>query len=143
MKSEKLLSLLKKEQWRFITSVMWVAFCFGLFFFIINSQFLLQYRETEEMLQEGLLLFALKYFGIAIALFLLPVLVIFVYISNKIFGPVYAFERHIRALIQGENPPDFQLRKGDHLQRLKTLARDIDPLLRSQKNKPKRTKNGE
>ena len=97
----KTLIIMREEQWRFIRQVMWAAFCFGLFFFVINSQFLLQYQETMEELRQQLFFFALKYFGVVIALLLLPVLAVFVYISNKFFGPIYAFEKACQGAPEG------------------------------------------
>lgn len=121
----KILLILKEEQWHFIFSVTWIAFCFGLLFFILNSQFLTQYAAVSEGLREQFLLFAFKYFTVVIVLFLLPVIMAFIYLSNKIYGPIYAFERYIRALLKQENPEDLQLREGDHLKRLEVLAKEV------------------
>ena len=126
----KTLVVLKKEQWHFIFSITWIAFCFGLLFFILNSQFLTQYAKMSEGLREQFLLFAFKYFTVVIILFLFPVIVAFIYLSNKIYGPVYAFERYIRALLRKENPEDLQLREGDHLRRLEVLAKEVKESLK-------------
>ena len=117
--------VIRKEQLIFISYFMWTAFCFGLFFYVINSQFFLKYTENPDGLKEQFLLFTFKYFAVVMALFLIPVLVAFIYLSNKIYGPIYAFERYIRSLMKNENPEDLQFRKGDHLKRLETLASDI------------------
>lgn len=117
--------IVMKEQWHFLFSIMWLAFCFGLLFFILNSQFLTQYARTPEGIREKFLLFAFEYFAVVMALFLLPVLAAFVYLSNKIYGPVYAFERYIRSLLRQENPKDLRLRENDRLKRLETLAKEV------------------
>ena len=127
----KTLIILKKEQWHFLTYIIWTAVCLGLFFFIINSQFFIQYTETSEGLREQFLLFILKYFAIVMALFLLPVLAAFIYLSNKIYGPIYAFERYVRSLIKKENPEDLQFREKDHLKRLEILAKEIKEHLKT------------
>ena len=132
LERRKTLIILKKEQWHFLTYIMWTAFCFGLFFFIINSQFFMQYTETSEDLREQFLLFTLKYFALVMALFLLPVLAAFIYLSNKIYGPIYAFERYVRSLIKKENPEDLQFRQQDHLKRLEVLAKEIKEHLKTQ-----------
>ena len=125
LEKRKTLIILKKEQWHFLTYILWTAFCFGLFFFIINSQFFIQYTETTEDLRQQFLFFVFKYFAVVMALFLLPVFAAFVYLSNKIYGPIYAFERYVRALINKENPEDLKLRQKDHLKRLEVLAKEI------------------
>lgn len=131
IEKRKTLIILKKEQWRFVSYVMWTAFCFGLFFFVINSQFFLKYAESPDSFKEQFLLFTFKYFAVVMALFLFPVLVAFIYLSNKIYGPIYAFERYVRSLMKSENPESLQFRKGDHLKRLEVLAGEIKEYLKT------------
>ena len=121
---KKLLSL-KKEQTEFVLAVIWVSLCFSLLFLIATRQFFTQYLALSENAQPAFLSFALKYFGVATVSFLIPVWAAFFYISHKIYGPIYAFERYVRALIRKESPADLRLRKGDQLKRLEILAKEI------------------
>ena len=121
---KKLLSL-KKEQTEFVLAVIWVSFCFSLLFLIATHQFFTQYITLSLSARPSFADFAFKYFAVATVSFLIPVWAAFFYISHKIYGPIYAFERYVRALIRKEAPPDLRLRQGDQLKRLEALAKEI------------------
>ncbi len=95
------------------------------FFLILNYQFLglidvMDFANIKQISASFLKysVFILILFGLCLGSF-------FVYLSNKIYGPVYAFERYVKALIQGKNPKDLRLRKNDQFKQLESLAKEI------------------
>ena len=79
---------------------------------------------------------ALIKYAITTKLFVRSLLLIFaigvisVFISHRIAGPIYKFERIIAALAAGEKPQEIKLRKRDEFYE---LARAINNLIRSRK----------
>lgn len=52
------------------------------------------------------------------------------YITHRIAGPVYAFERFVRSRLQGNETPDLRLRAGDDFLHLEELSREISSHLK-------------
>jgi len=57
----------------------------------------------------------------------------------RIAGPVYRFKAFLSAVLRGERPPDFHLRKGDELQDLAELMNVVTEPLRRPSDAPART----
>ena len=121
------LLILKKYQLQFIAYCILTFFCLSTFFLLINYQFLglvvvdfTDFSKIQEMNSSFLKysFFILFLIGLLITLF-------FLYLSNKIYGPIYAFERYTRSLMKGEKPKDLKFRKNDQLKHLEHLAKDI------------------
>ena len=74
--------------------------------------------------------------AVSFLLFLPLTLSVGVLCTFRIAGPVYRFEQFLGAVIRGERPPDFRLRKGDHLTELAALINDATRPLREPQPEP-------
>ena len=117
--------VIKNYQIQFISYCVLAFICFAIFFFILNYQLLSFVSSTGfsdiDKTSKAFLtysLFSLLFFCLFMTLF-------FSYLSHKIYGPIYAFEKYIRSLLKGEKVKDLKLRKNDQLKHLENLARDI------------------
>lgn len=117
--------VMKKEQFQFIAYCLLGFLCFASFCVFFNYQFLGYAKSASLSNMHEINNDMLKY-SISFLLFLgLFVAVFFIYLSNKIYGPIYAFERYIRALLKGEKPQDLKFRKQDQFKHLESLASAI------------------
>ncbi len=115
----------KKYQIELIAYVTLILFIVSLFFVVLNHQFMEYFQELGFEEQEEAAGSFFLYSVAMLLLFLFPLLAASLYISNKIYGPVYAFERHIKSLLDDKNPSNLQLRKNDHLKELEALSLSI------------------
>ena len=117
--------MMKNYQLQFVTYCILAFVCLSVFFLLLNYQFLglVDFTNFSNIDQISNSFF--KY-SVLILFFLCGFITLFfLYLSNKIYGPFYAFERYIKALLNGEKPKDLQLRKHDQLKHLENLAKDI------------------
>ena len=121
----KQLIVMKSYQFQFIGYAVLAFFCLSSFFLLLNYQFLEFIKTTDFVNINQISSSFLKYSFLILFLFCFLIIAFFFYLSNKIYGPLYVFQRYIKALLKGENPEDLQLRKNDQLQHLKELAKDI------------------
>lgn len=121
----KQLIVMKAYQLQFIGYSVLAFFCLSSFFLLLNYQFLETVKITNFANINQISSSFLKYSFFILFLFCLLIIVFFIYLSNKIYGPLYAFQRYIKALINRENPQNLQLRKSDQLKHLEKLAKDI------------------
>ena len=115
-----------KFQYQFLAYFTLIFILMTVFFILLIKQVLLVLDLSESSI--------IKEIGVAFLMGALLALVFlyffiglfFAYFSNKIYGPVYAFERHIRELIAGQSDSkEFRLRRGDQFKNLELLAGDI------------------
>jgi hypothetical protein len=71
-----------------------------------------------------------KVLAMSFLLFLPLTLSIGVLSTFRIAGPIYRFEQFLGAVVRGERPEDFRLRKGDQLTELAALINDATRPLR-------------
>ena len=121
----KRLLVMTTDQFQFIGYSALTFFCISTFFLILNYQFLgfIEVINFSNIRPISNSFFKYSFF----MLLLLSVFVgtFFLYLSNKIYGPIYAFEKYVKALLNGENPKDLRLRKHDQFKHLEDLAKDI------------------
>ena len=71
-----------------------------------------------------------RFVSLQMAMWFIPsvfaILIVSVFFSHKIAGPIFVFQRTIRCLSRGENPAKVRLRKGDMLS---DLACDLNRLI--------------
>lgn len=72
----------------------------------------------------------IKVLAVSFLLFLPLTLSIGVLCTFRIAGPIYRFEQFLGAVIRGERPQDFRLRKGDQLTELAALINEATRPLR-------------
>lgn len=119
------LLILKNYQLQFIAYIA-VTFFFLSFFFVMTTYQWFQLISFEGLSNVKQMSYSFFKYSLSTLLFLcLLITSFFFYLSNKIYGPLYAFEKYIYSLIKGENPKDLKLRKGDQLKTLEDLAKDI------------------
>ena len=111
--------------------------CLSAFFLLINYQFLL-FADLSSFPNIRYIGLSFLKFSLLILFFLcFVVAVFFFYLSNKIYGPLFSFEKYIKALIRGGKPKKFKLRKNDQLRHLEDLAGDIKKAWDKQANRHK------
>ena len=133
IKNERRKSLLvmKKFQIQFLLYCSSIFLLVAVFFILLNYQFMhiVDLRSELDIKQLSSSFLSYSFFILIIIYF--SVGFFFLYISNKVFGPVYAFERHVRKLLKDENfKEDLKLRKNDLFKHLETLAKDIKDKLK-------------
>ena len=117
--------VMKVYQFQFIVYCVLAFFCLSAFFLLLNYQFIGYIKVINFANIHQVSSSFLKYSFFILFLFCSFICIFFIYLSNKIYGPIYAFQRYIKSLLAGENPKDLQIRKNDHLKHLETLAKDI------------------
>ena len=118
--------VMKKFQIQFLAYCSSIFVLVSAFFILLNYQFVnfIELTQGQDLKQVSFAFFSYCFFILIIIYF--SVGIFFLYISNKIFGPVYAFERYIRKLLDNKDfKEDFKLRKNDQLKQLEILAKDI------------------
>ena len=121
----KSLIVIKAYQLQFIGYSVLSVLCVSSFLLLLSYQFLnfVDVAHFANINQIGSFFF--KYSLFILFLLIIFISIFFLYLSNKVYGPLYAFERYIKALLNGEVPKDLQLRKNDQLKHLEDLAKDI------------------
>ena len=123
--------IMKKFQIQFLAYCSSIFVLVSAFFILLNYQFInfIDLTEGQNLKQISFSFFSYCFFILVIIYF--SVGVFYLYISNKVFGPVYAFERYIRKLLNNKSfKEDFKLRKNDQFKHLESLAKDIKDKLR-------------
>ena len=93
-----------------------------------------QYMGLESKLEK---VFLTLYFILSFAFFIIMTMFT-VYVSNKVYGPVYAFKKYIRdVLLFDGNVRSFKLRKGDHFEDLSDLASQLTDKYREEEAEKK------
>ena len=80
---------------------------------------------ASDLQQDQIIKLFPKYAIYMIVAFLIPITVLVTYLSNKIYGPIYSFEKYLKALLNNESPKEFNLRKGDQLKHLEKTALEM------------------
>ena len=120
--------ILKSYQYQFLaycTAAFLLVSCFFIFF---TRQFFLDPTGFYDLKSFGSMIFLMLFSLLFFIYFSIGVF--FIYLSNKIYGPVFAFEKYIRNLLKGKEQGDFKLRSNDHFKSLQDLAKDIKKSLK-------------
>ena len=117
--------VLKKDQYSFIFYSLWIVLCTFLFVSFISLEFLNKMHGASDLQQDQIIKLFPKYAIYMIIAFSIPIAVLITYLSNKIYGPIYSFEKYLKALLNNESPKEFKLRKGDQLNHLEKTAQEI------------------
>ena len=135
------LVVLKTFQYQFLAYCSLIFVLLSVFCLLLIQQILIVVGLSEvDLIKEISYSFLLGYFFIVVLLYFFIGL-FFVYLSNKIYGPVYAFERYIRNLLEGQPTPEqFRLRDKDQFKNLEALAKDIKEKIESVKKHTKHKK---
>ena len=123
--------ILKKYQYQFLAYCTAIFVLVSVFFILFSYQFFsfLDFNGSYDLKSLSFFFFLMLFFLLAFIYFFIGLF--FIYVSNKIYGPVFAFEKYIRKLLKGEEPGDFKLRSHDQFKNLQVLAQDIKKSLKS------------
>ncbi len=127
IEQRKTLLIMKKQQLEFIFYFIITATYVSTFFILLNHQFLNQLQKIELSNQKMLFIkLFLDYSLIVLIALIVPLIGLSLYFSNKVYGPIYAFNKYVKDLLDGKNPKDLKLRKNDTLKKeLESLSIDI------------------
>jgi signal transduction histidine kinase len=64
-------------------------------------------------------------FGIGVLLVIIQIVLLTIFFSHKLAGPIYRFERLCHGLIQGDYTGEICLRRGDEMQNLASLLNEV------------------
>ena len=122
----KTLLVLKKHQYEFIIYVLWMVLFTFLLTTLVGLDFLNRMSEASVTQQSDISSNFPFYAFYLFVIFLIPILFITIYFSNKIYGPIYAFERYVKSLLEGKVPSHkLNLREKDQFKHLEKLAEEI------------------
>ena len=120
----------RKAQLELIAYFTITLMIFGLFYITASYFFTKNIISPNSSINDQRLFYI--FFGYFASMFIftiVPVVVIIsLHLTKKIYGPIYAFEKHIREFLKDKNANEFKLRKGDHpllKQIFESLAKDI------------------
>ena len=128
----------EKAQYVFCSHILCSHLLFTGAFFIFFLSFLQiifnNFVRLDPIVKGNLITVFYILFTILSLCFLLIALAFMVYISNKVYGPVYAFRKYIKEVVMegGEDRP-FKLRKGDYFSDLIGLAEELKNRYRRKK----------
>ncbi len=121
--------IIEKDQYTFCTYIIlsYLIFIAGFgTFFMTTFSIMSDNIMTTSSNQTNLILSVLLPFVLLSTCFLLMMSIFTIYLSNKIYGPVYAFKKYIKdVLLSGEANRSLHLRKGDHFKDLSDLASQL------------------
>ena len=122
-RSQVFVSTFRKEQVEFILYVSLILVCAGLYATLFVPYYFSKIQlDAEEM---RVVLVFKKYFIVTYSILAFLLFIVTIYVSNKIYGPVYAFTNRMREAIRTSQPSKFSLRKGDQFKELESLYREI------------------
>lgn len=112
---------IKKYQVEFVSYILWIMGCVGLSIFLIFHKLSEFSENIPPLAQAHLVSKFISYYFVMYVIFTVLVIGLTIYFSNKIYGPIYAVEKYLKALLKGEAPPDLKLRKGDQFKEMEEL----------------------
>lgn len=99
--------------------------------------------STNKEFRKGLLVSLLWVFGAGILLVIVQIVMLTVFFSHKIAGPVYRLEKVCHEMIQGKYTSVIYLRKGDELKNLASLVNEVARVTRERLSQLKDAKTEE
>ena len=123
--------IIEKNQYIFCFYVIlpYLLFVFGfyMFFHIFIQISLASTSRVSLGAQSQIINNFFSLFSVLSLCFLLTLVIFIFYLSNKIYGPVYAFKKYIKDVLIKNKAKDqpFKLRGGDHFQDLPELAEEL------------------
>ena len=133
--------IFNKLQYQFLAYFTLIFGLIALFFILLIYQLFVAIGVLEDPSVKSLVVSFFK--GLLVALVFLYIFVgsFFAYFSNKIYGPVYAFEKYIRSIMAGKKDlKKFHLRQNDHFENLEVLAEDIKNHIEAKTNSENKNK---
>jgi nitrogen fixation/metabolism regulation signal transduction histidine kinase len=86
--------------------------------------------STNERYRQAVLSSLLWVFGTGLLIVIVQVVLLTIFFSHKLAGPIYRFERMYSTQIEGDYTGSIRLRKGDEMQNLASLYNEATELTR-------------
>ena len=120
----------KKDQMEFIFFVLMILACTGITFFLLFQELLLIVAQENQALLQQMKL-SMKYYFTIYVIFSFILMIWTVYFSNKIYGPIYAFHKYVKNLLNKKKTSDLKLRRKDQFKKeLEDLSLEIKKSLK-------------
>ncbi len=90
------------------------------------------FREfaTNKEFKKNILMSLLWVFGTGVLLVIVQIVLLTIFFSHKVAGPVFRLEKTCHTMIQGSYTSEIHLRKGDELQNLALLFNEVNAVTR-------------
>ena len=90
------------------------------------------FREfaTNKEFKKNILMSLLWVFGTGVLLVIVQIVLLTIFFSHKVAGPVFRLEKTCHNMIQGSYTSEIHLRKGDELQNLALLFNEVNAVTR-------------
>ena len=82
--------------------------------------------STNKEFKRNLLISLLWVFGTGVLLVIIQIVLLTIFFSHKVAGPVFRLEKTCHGMIQGDYTNEIHLRKGDELQNLALLLNEVN-----------------
>ncbi len=81
--------------------------------------------SSDETYRRVVLVSLLWVFGIGVLLVIIQIVLLTIFFSHKLAGPIYRFERLCHTIIEGDYTGEIILRRGDEMQNLASLLNEV------------------
>lgn len=86
--------------------------------------------STNREFRKNLLFSLLWVFGTGVLLVIIQIVLLTIFFSHKVAGPIFRLEKTCHSMIQGDYSGEIHLRKGDELQNLALLMNEVNNVTR-------------
>lgn len=86
--------------------------------------------STNKEFRKNLMISLLWVFGTGVLLVIIQIVLLTIFFSHKVAGPVFRFEKTCHNMIQGSYANEIHLRKGDEMQNLALLLNEVNNVTR-------------
>jgi nitrate/nitrite-specific signal transduction histidine kinase len=86
--------------------------------------------STNKEFRKNLMISLLWVFGTGVFLVIIQIVLLTIFFSHKVAGPVFRFEKTCHSMIQGAYTNEIHLRKGDEMQNLALLLNEVNNVTR-------------
>jgi nitrate/nitrite-specific signal transduction histidine kinase len=86
--------------------------------------------STNKEFKKNILISLLWVFGTGVFLVIIQIVLLTIFFSHKVAGPVFRLEKACHSMIQGVYTNEIHLRKGDELQNLALLLNEVNSVTR-------------
>lgn len=86
--------------------------------------------STNKEFKRSLMVSLLWVFGTGVLLVIIQIVLLTIFFSHKVAGPVFRFEKTCHNMIQGDYTNNIHLRRGDEMQNLALLLNEVNNVTR-------------
>ncbi|MBD3393221.1 MAG: hypothetical protein GF418_13940 [Chitinivibrionales bacterium] len=93
--------------------------------FLNDVKSYLRNYSSDATYRRVVLVSLLWVFGIGVLLVIIQIVLLTIFFSHKLAGPIYRFERLCHSIIEGDYTGEIVLRRGDEMQNLASLLNEV------------------